>query len=114
MYNIAFETTDYISVALFEGDKLIGYKKVVSSNNALSSFFQLLIFILKKNNLSIQDISTIILNCGPGRFTPMRLGITVSRALIQFGSFFYITMNSFEILRSKAKKILRGSKKNNP
>jgi hypothetical protein len=66
------------SVTLFKGDKIID--ELTDSNDIL----ELVKKILRKNNLSLQDIDEFRLNTGPGSFTGIKIGVSIVNTLNYF------------------------------
>ncbi len=70
-----------LSVALFNLDEVI-YVSTVSSYFKHSNYLMSeIIASLNENNLNINDINNIIVLNGPGSFTGVRVGVTVSKTL---------------------------------
>lgn len=68
----------------------------VSENRKSQRLLLFLSEILEKNNISIKDFDQIEVNTGPGSFTGLRVGISVSQAL---GYSLGIPVNGKDVLK---------------
>ncbi len=62
--------------------------------------------ILKKKGTSVKEITEIEVNCGPGSFTGLRVGVSVANAL---GWTLGIPVNGQKVLRGKPLDIVYSS-----
>tara|TARA_B100000902_G_C27185536_1_gene851142 strand:- start:55 stop:732 length:678 start_codon:yes stop_codon:yes gene_type:complete len=80
---LALETTTRnCSVALFDNEKLIKLKEKVSKEYSHAE--QLTLFIedvLKRSDISLQELDGIALSSGPGSYTGLRIGTSTAKGL---------------------------------
>jgi len=82
MYNLLMDTsTDYLFIALVDKD-LKGDVYVEKHHKKTSEFIIFtLASMMKKQQLTIDDIESIIVTKGPGSFTGIRLALTVAKII---------------------------------
>ncbi len=73
--------TNKIIVVLYKNDKIIVQKDISSEYNHSINTMPILIAALKEANCLIKDINAIICVNGPGSFTGVRIGVTISKML---------------------------------
>ena len=68
-------------VELFESKSNL--KDILVQKQKLGSqvLLPMIVKILKKNNLTLKDLTAVEVNCGPGSFTGTRVGVSVANAL---------------------------------
>ena len=79
---LALDTsTDYLTLAVLDGEKIISqFHKKVSRNHS-SLLIAAIDKVIKKARLKIKDIDGFIVGVGPGSFTGLRIGVTTVKAL---------------------------------
>ena len=65
----------------------------INSRENFDNFMKLLLKFLKKIKIKISDISRIFVNLGPGKFTSLRISLSVAKA-ISFAN--YISLIGFQ------------------
>ena len=53
----------------------------INSRENFDNFMKLLLKFLKKIKIKISDISKIFVNSGPGKFTSLRISLSIAKAL---------------------------------
>ena len=53
----------------------------VNSRENFDKFINLLLFFLKENKIKMDDVERIFVNKGPGKFTSLRISISVAKAI---------------------------------
>jgi len=82
MNTIFISTYDnLITIGLIQNDRLIGEENQPSERSHAEHLLPLVDGILQKNRLTIKDLTEIIVVNGPGSFTGVRLGVTVTKTL---------------------------------
>ena len=74
-------TTSYLYAALFENNKLIDSINVLLNKDLSENTLFMLNEMINNNGKSIEDIKKIIIVNGPGSFTGIRIGLTISKTL---------------------------------
>ncbi len=100
MYALLIDTTGkYLQLELWQEQKLITSEFVLTKNDVSERLIPTVEKILKENNISLEDVKKIFLCEGPGSFTGIRIGMTVSKILATFGVEIY-TFSSLQGLAS--------------
>jgi tRNA threonylcarbamoyladenosine biosynthesis protein TsaB len=71
-------------------DLLISDSRKIKSQTCLNLIFE----ILQKNNISLEELTEIKVNTGPGSFTGLRVGISIANT---FGTFLNIPINGKKV-----------------
>ena len=53
----------------------------INSRENFDKFINLLLFFLKENKIKMDDVERIFVNKGPGKFTSLRISISVAKAI---------------------------------
>lgn len=82
MHTLLIDThSNNIIIVLYENNQ-VKIKKILEANqNHSISTMPVIIEVLKEANLDIHDINLIISCIGPGSFTGIRIGVTISKTL---------------------------------
>lgn len=79
---LAIDTSSIIeSVVVFSEAKILAQKKWKGNYDETKKLLPAIEKILKKARLHFPDIDRIIVACGPGAFTGLRIGVTVANVL---------------------------------
>ena len=73
-------TGQEIKVALFDKDNKKDELKIKQKLGS-QALLPLIVAILKKNKINLEDLSEVKVNPGPGSFTGSRVGVSVANAL---------------------------------
>lgn len=74
-------STKLLYVAISEDEKLVDYTIRLSRNDHSKYLIDRIDMLLKRNNLTIDDIKEIIVGHGPGSYTGLRVSVMVSKML---------------------------------
>lgn len=98
---LTFDTSlDKTYVTLSDNGEILSDEIIENHNEKYHSAFLIptIVEILKKNNITMQDIDAISTNIGPGSFTGIRACVTVARVMAQQLNIPLIGISSLEIL----------------
>jgi len=93
---LAIDTSETLKTIVFLKDKNGKIKDKLTRERKPGSqvLLGMIVKILKKNKLEPKDLTGIEVNCGPGSYTGLRVGISVANTL---GYFLKIPINSKKI-----------------
>lgn len=98
---LTFDTSlDKTYVTLSSDEKMLACEVIENHDEKYHSAFLIpaLVSILKRNNLTMQEIDVIGTNAGPGSFTGIRACVTVARVIAQQIDAPLVGVSSLEIL----------------
>lgn len=102
MYILAIDTAfSFCSVALTKNNNVIDEYSSKERSKQAEILFSSINDILKKNNLSYQELSAISVTVGPGSFTGLRVGIAGARGICLALNIPLIGVTSFESIAFK-------------
>lgn len=82
MYSLFIDTHDTdLVIALYKDKKIIDKEIRESLRNHSDYTMPIIDDIIKRNNLTINSINEILVITGPGSFTGVRIGVTISKML---------------------------------
>lgn len=82
MYYLGIDTTQKIGrICLSASDNDRGVIKELKSEKVSESLITEISDFLQENGISLKDIEGIGVNCGPGSFTGLRIGVSVAKGL---------------------------------
>ena len=99
MYTL-FIDTHYkdILICLFKDNELIKENKITNAKSTSIETMPGIIQILKDSNITINDISKIAVIKGPGSFTGIRIGVTISKVLSYALNIPIVTLTSIDLI----------------
>jgi len=84
----------------------------VNSRENFDKFMNLLMFFLKKNKTKLDDVKRIFVNQGPGKFSGVRISITVAKAISLAKNITLIGFESKVLENGNYSKLLELDEKN--
>ena len=82
MIILSFDCTSrYSSVALTDGDKLLGHSFLDCGNTHSETLLPTVISLLEYNHLHSDDVDLFACSAGPGSFTGVRIGVSLLKGL---------------------------------
>ena len=84
-----------------------------NSRENFDKFMELIVSFLKKNKIKLGDIDRIYLNLGPGKFTSLRISISIAKAICLANKAILIGFKSKDLVNKNYKNIIDTNKKKN-
>ena len=99
MYTL-FIDTHYkdILICLFKDNELIKENKITNAKSTSIETMPGIISVLNDSNITINDISKIAVIKGPGSFTGIRIGVTISKVLSYALNIPIVTLTSIDLM----------------
>ena len=82
-----------------------------NSRENFDKFMKLLLDFLKKNNTDLSDIDNIFINQGPGKFSSIRISISIAKGISLAKNINLVGFKSKDIKNENYKNLLELSKK---
>ena len=79
----------------------------INSRENFDNFMKLLLKFLKKLKIKISDITKIFVNSGPGKFTSLRISLSIAKALSLANYINLIGFQSSDILNKDYKYLIK-------
>ena len=83
----------------------------VNSRENFDNFMELLLKFLKKIKIKISDISRIFVNSGPGKFTSLRISLSIAKAISFANNISLIGFKSHDLSNKNYKSLIKMDKK---
>ena len=83
----------------------------VNSRENFDKFINLLLDFLKKNKIKLDDVENIFINQGPGKFSGIRISISIAKAISIAKNISLFGFNSKDLDNGDYKKLLKLRKK---
>lgn len=104
---LALETaTDVCSVALLDGDRLVGLAEVLRPRAHAAMLAPLIRDVLAQANCGVGDLTAIAVSAGPGSYTGLRIGASTAKGLAWVCGAALIAVPSLEALAIGAQDVL--------
>ncbi len=84
----------------------------VNSRENFDKFINLLLDFLKKNKIKLDDVNNIFINQGPGKFSGIRISISIAKAISIAKNISLFGFNSKDLDNGGYNKLLKLHKKN--
>ena len=99
MITLWIDTHDIsLEILLFKDEHLLDKITYKESLNHSTVCIPILVELLERNQLTVQDINDIIVVNGPGSFTGVRIGVTIAKTLAYTRNIPIRTVTSLEVL----------------
>lgn len=107
MIVLAVDTaTEMVSVALVDGDELLGASEARSERRHAEDLTPMLDFVMKRAGLEFADVDAIAVDVGPGLFTGMRVGIAAAQSLAHVLSVPLVGVDALEAMVNGANGVV--------
>ena len=83
----------------------------INSRENFDNFTKLLLKFLKKIKIKISDISRIFVNLGPGKFTSLRISLSIAKAISFTNNISLIGFQSSDLTNKNYKYLIKSDKK---
>ncbi len=84
----------------------------INSRENFDKFLKLLLSFLKKNKINLDDIQKIFVNQGPGKFSSLRISISVAKAISLSKNIPLVGFHTKVLIDENYKQLLELDKKN--
>ena len=82
-----------------------------NSRENFDNFMMLLDNFLKKKKINIKDIQTIFINLGPGKFTSLRISLSIAKAIALATKTNLVGFKSSDLINNNYKTLIKLNKK---
>ena len=79
----------------------------INSRKNFDKFMELLLKFLNKKKLNVSDIERIFINLGPGKFTSLRISLSVAKAMSLLNSAVLIGFKSQDLINKNYKNLIK-------
>ena len=81
--------------------------RLINSRENFDKFMNLLLNFINKKKLKISDIHRIFVNLGPGKFTSLRISLSVAKAMFLANSGVLIGFKSKDLINKNYKNLIK-------
>ena len=110
MINLIINAANEKIVFAFITDKQSYTSRHTNSRENFDNFMKLLLKFLNIKKIKITDINRIFVNLGPGKFTSLRISLSVAKALSLANSTVLIGFKSQDLLNENYKNLTKLNK----
>ena len=79
----------------------------LNSRENFDKFMEILLKFLNKKKLNVSDIERIFINLGPGKFTSLRISLSVAKAISLVNSAVLIGFKSQDLINKNYKNLIK-------
>jgi tRNA A37 threonylcarbamoyladenosine modification protein TsaB len=83
----------------------------INSRENFDNFMKLLLKFLKKIKIKISDINRIFVNLGPGKFTSLRISLSIAKAISLANKTSLVGFKSSDLINKNYKNLIKIDKK---
>ena len=107
MTNLIIDAANEKIVFVIIADKQSYISRHINSRENFDKFMELLLKFLNKNKLKVRDIERIFVNLGPGKFTGIRISLSVAKAMSLVNSAVLIGFKSKDLINKNYKNLIK-------
>ena len=107
MINLIIDAANEEIVFVIIADKQSYTSKHINSRKNFDYFMKLLLKFLNVKKIKIIDIHRIFVNLGPGKFTSLRISLSVAKAICLANSAFLIGFKSHDLINKNYKNLIK-------
>ena len=112
MINFIIDAADEKIIFMIIAKKQSYTKQHINSRENFDNFMKLLLKFLNKKKIDIKDITKIFVNLGPGKFTSLRISLSVAKAISLVNKGTLIGYKSSDLTKNNYKSLIKIDKKN--
>ena len=107
MINLIIDAANDKIVFVIIADKQSYISRHINSRENFDKFMELLLKFLNKKKLKVRDIQRIFVNLGPGKFTGLRISLSVAKAVSLVNSAVLIGFKSKDLINKNYKNLIK-------
>ena len=107
MINLIIDAANEKIVFVIIADKQSYTSRHINSRENFDKFMELLLNFINKKKLKISDIDRIFVNLGPGKFTSLRISLSVAKAISLANSAALIGFKSKDLINKNYKNLIK-------
>ena len=111
MINLIIDAANEKIVFMIITDKQSYTTSHTNSRENFDNFMKLLLHFLKNRKINITDIQRVFINLGPGKFTSLRISLSIAKAISLANNANIIGFRSRDLLNKNYKKLIKLYKK---
>jgi len=105
--NLIIDAANDKIVFVIIADKQSYTSRHINSRENFDKFMELLLKFLNKKKLNVSDIERIFINLGPGKFTSLRISLSVAKAISLVNSAVLIGFKSQDLINKNYKNLIK-------
>ena len=105
--NLIIDAANDKIVFVIIADKQSYTSRHINSRENFDKFVELIIKFLNKKKLKVSDIERIFVNLGPGKFTSLRISLSVAKAMSLLNSAVLIGFKSQDLINKNYKNLIK-------
>ena len=110
MINLIIDAANEKIVFVIIADKQSYTSKHINSRENFDKFMQLLLKFIIKKKLKLSDIDRIFINLGPGKFTSIRISLSVAKAISLSNRAILIGLTTKDLINKNYKNLIKLNK----
>jgi len=112
MINLIIDAANEKIVFVIIADKQSYTTRYLNSRENFDKFMKLLLYFLNKKKIKISNIDRIYVNLGPGKFTSLRISLSIAKAISLVNKGILIGFQSKDLINKNYKRLIKLDKKN--
>ena len=108
--NLIIDAANEKIVFVIIADKRSYTSRHINSRENFDKFMDLLLKFLNKKKLKINDIKRIFINLGPGKFTSLRISLSIAKAMSLTNNADLIGFKSKDLINNNYKNLIKLNK----
>ena len=105
--NLIIDAANDKIVFVIIADKQSYISRHINSRENFDKFMELLLKFIDKKKFKISDIDRIFVNLGPGKFTSLRISLSVAKAMSLVNSAVLIGFKSQDLINKNYKNLIK-------
>ena len=110
MINLIIDAANEKIVFVIIADKRLYTSRYINSRENFDKFMELLLKFLNKKKLRVSDIEKIFINLGPGKFTTLRISLSVAKAMSLVNRADLVGFKSKDLINKNYKNLIKLAK----
>ena len=107
MINLIIDAANEKIVFVIITDKQSYTSRHTNSRENFDKFMELLLNFLNKKKFKISDIDRIFVNLGPGKFTSLRISLSIAKAISLVNNATLVGFKSKDLINKNYKNLIR-------
>ncbi len=107
MINLIIDAANEEIVFMIIADRQSYTSKHINSRENFDNFIKLLLNFINIKKIKISDIHRVFINLGPGKFTSLRISLSVAKAICLVNSAVLIGFKSHDLINNNYKNLIK-------